>query len=474
MISLSKGGPSLALLIAPLTFGQAEFQIIGEEFPVGFRCGAVSADGTTVVGWLDSNEAFRWDAERGPETIPRLEFATDVSADGSFIVGRVMAILQPDPADPTVRIDGLRAARRGPTGDIDVLGALREPEFINDRWNAFSSVAHGISADGTVVVGSATGPTGPNQAFRWVEGEGIASISQIESSFALFEEFDILVRSEARAVSADGNVVAGSAVTPMSPSILDSLATRWTESEFMVELEIDPAVQKSGARGISDDGQVLVGVAQRPIGEDPSGTKLFTSEAMLWRSDGTATILLPERSIAIAASGDGSTLVGVTSVGATDFDTAFIWTESAGAGLLEEVLAQEYGVSTGGWTLTAARDVSRDGRTIVGDAVDPAGSEKVFVVQLPPLEEVPACSPADITSAGVTWSPSIDSSIPDGRADLSDLGFLLLAWLNLDARYADITTTGAGIEGAQGYLTPDGNVDLDDLGVFLSVWLLGC
>jgi len=80
---------------------------------------------------------------------------------------------------------------------------------------------------------------------------------------------------------------------------------------------------------------------------------------------------------------------------------------------------------------------------------------------------------ADQTTTGATLPGQTGYGVPDGVADLDDLGFYIEDWRtgSLDA---DFTTTGATIAGQVGFGVPDGVVDLDDLGFFLGFWLTGC
>ncbi|MEM9066000.1 MAG: GC-type dockerin domain-anchored protein [Planctomycetota bacterium] len=80
---------------------------------------------------------------------------------------------------------------------------------------------------------------------------------------------------------------------------------------------------------------------------------------------------------------------------------------------------------------------------------------------------------ADLTTTGATLPGDDRSGIPDGIADLDDLGFFLNHWL-AGQPSADMTTSGATLNGQPGFATADGVVDLDDLGYFLGLWLGGC
>ncbi|MEM9065955.1 MAG: GC-type dockerin domain-anchored protein [Planctomycetota bacterium] len=80
---------------------------------------------------------------------------------------------------------------------------------------------------------------------------------------------------------------------------------------------------------------------------------------------------------------------------------------------------------------------------------------------------------ADVTSTGATIPGTAGFGIPDGIANLDDLGYYLNLWLE-GSLLADTTTTGGTLPGQVGFGSPDGIANLDDLGYFLGAWLVGC
>ena len=87
-------------------------------------------------------------------------------------------------------------------------------------------------------------------------------------------------------------------------------------------------------------------------------------------------------SVALAASPDGSVVVGVGNV--TTVPEAFRWNATNGMLNLRDVLIAQ-GVDLAGWTLSFASGISADGRTIVGSGTNPAGSIEGFIVTLDDL-----------------------------------------------------------------------------------------
>ncbi len=134
-----------------------------------------------------------------------------------------------------------RAFRWTPaTGMMQDLGTLGGAE----------SIAYGVSADGSVVVGCAQNARGYGRAFRWTPATGMQDLGTLGGTW-----------SEAFGVSADGTVVVGRA---QNASGWVS-AFRWTPTGGMEDLNLTYASLLTGrsrlqeAHAISLDGRYIVG-----------------------------------------------------------------------------------------------------------------------------------------------------------------------------------------------------------------------
>jgi len=143
---------------------------------------AISADGTVVVGEVDSNQGntgFLWTAATGMVGCgDSWDYPSDVSGDGSVIVG-----------------GGNGAWMWTQPQGLQQLGDLTSN-------TSYDSYARAVSMDGTSIVGQANG-----EAFRWTEDEmvGLGFLPGGTSS-------------EALGVSADGSVIVGTANVPVADS----------------------------------------------------------------------------------------------------------------------------------------------------------------------------------------------------------------------------------------------------------------
>jgi len=317
---------------------------------------AVSADGKVVVGFSTSaagKQAFLWQSGvmTGLGDLPGGSFASEargVSADGSVVVG----IGTP----ATAPAGGPFQAFRWKSGVMTNLGGL--PGLPGQP--PLASQAFAVSADGNVVVGGGQAATGGNEAFRWTQAGGMVGLGDL---FTLYGP-----NSTARAVSSDGSVVAGQGYSTTGIE-----AFRWTQASGMAGLGRLPGATVSSAYGISADGLVVVGTS--PVGTD---------HAFRWtQTTGMVAITGPPviQSLARAASGNGSVVVGYSYVGPVDTD-AFIWDAVHGLRRVKDVLVNDFGLTLTGWKLTEATGISSDGLTVVGNGTDPSGNAEAWIADL--------------------------------------------------------------------------------------------
>lgn len=294
----------------------------------------VSADGTVVVGrTATTQEAFRWtlqDSTTGAGTFQALGFmsgsseteAFGVSADGSTVVGQGAGSGSHREAFRWTQDTGMVGLGDFPGGNFRSVGF----DLSDDgsvvvghgavsggrrafRWtlsnaatgqgsmaviNSGNSEAHGVSADGSVVVGRSFDS---NQAFRWTAGSGAPVHLGTVSGEAT---------SRATSVSADGSVVVGQS----------GQAFRWTSETGMESLgDLGGAFSESFSQDIAADGSLIVGG-----GSTTTGTRAFIWDAangMQNLQDVLTTDFGLGDSLtgwtleqAYGISGDGKTLVG--------------------------------------------------------------------------------------------------------------------------------------------------------------------
>ena len=227
----------------------------------------ISADGSTVVGYVTPTggtgdsppRACYWLNGTAPVIIgPDNSSATDVSADGSSIVGG---------------IQGVGLFRWTAAGGLVNFGTS------DDGIAA-------MSADGSRVVGSTVTGNPHGQACYW-------NSAGTRTDLGYLAGHD---QSSASAVSDEGSVIVGTSDTFIVPG--DNRAFRWTASTGMVDLGLTGAATEARANGISGDGTVVVG----DFDASPTGG------ACQWTPPGSM-VEIPGLISGTGASSDGSTII---------------------------------------------------------------------------------------------------------------------------------------------------------------------
>ena len=352
----------LPLAVAPVQ--AASFQGLGDLSGGRYYSVAtdVSADGSTVVGssYIGEeadgdpvSEAFTWTIDDGmiglghfPDGNPG-SYAYCVSADGSVVVGR--------------------ARDAGQWAHIGFRWTAAEGMVSIHRERSDWSTPSDVSADGSVIVGQY-----PIAAFRWTEETGMTPLPAVPG------EWDGGSWTNANGVSQDGSVVVGSGMIGSH-----DYAFRWTETDGFVALRdigppSDPPIDYTWGQAISSDGSTIAGVAWW---DDASGPFWWTEET------GMVRMLLPPELAGgwniyngpEAVSGDGSLVVGRWP------NTAFIWDAQHEVRNLQDVFISEYGLGPPmeGWLLERASGISDDGRVIVGSGINPSGYREAWVAVIP-------------------------------------------------------------------------------------------
>jgi probable HAF family extracellular repeat protein len=251
-------------------------------------------------------------------------------------------------------------------------GGMEGLGFLPGGTSTGNGAALGVSADGSVVVGISNSAATDLEAYIWTESAGMIGLGFLGTG----EQ-----QSWANAVSADGSVVVGvSYPTTGGSAEGTSEAFRWTAGSGMVGLGFLPGGVLSEALAASADGSVLVGWGD-------FGDPAAASQAFRWTSGSGMVGLgrLPGDSFSEAhgVSADGSVVVGLSQGGDPVYDqTAFIWDATNGMRSLPQVLTDS-GLDLSGWVLDSATGISADGLTIAGNGTNPLGQHEAWIAFLP-------------------------------------------------------------------------------------------
>jgi probable HAF family extracellular repeat protein len=219
----------------------------------GSSARGVSADGSVVVGGGSSaqsgqyNEAFRWTAASGMVGLGSLpgstfaSWANAVSADGTVVVGSSAVFFS----------EGDSVRWTSATGMVRL-----------DAGGIVGS-ANAISADGTTIVGDARDSTGPTQAYRWTSATGMVGLGFLPTSPPYPPS------SWATGVSADGSIIVGSSYTGPGSEVFvwDQVrGMRSLRTVLVDDYHLNMAGWRLRGARISADGKTIVGSAQGPGG----------------------------------------------------------------------------------------------------------------------------------------------------------------------------------------------------------------
>ena len=231
---------------------------------------------------------------------------------------------------------------------------------------SFASAARAISADGAVVVGESATASGA-EAFRWTNPGGMVGLGTLYAGAS----------SRALGASSDGSVIVGN--TTLMGGASSVYPFIWTPAGGIVALGGFNGI--AIARSVSGDGSVVVGTREdfggfiwtQASGFQPSGinhTTAVSGDGLVVVGSEPATrcdaagcsVLTPgaatAQSSALGVSFDGSVVVGGLSPSLGG--AAFLWTQAAGAQLLDNQPPSTFQYSQ-------ASGVSGDGSVVVGE-----------------------------------------------------------------------------------------------------------
>ena len=323
---------------------------------------AISADGSVVVGRtqdMDGTQAFKL-ASSETSKLGSLDYedvfsskATAVSADGTTIVGN----------SNTTR--GVRAF-------LCKNDSMIELGLSESNAQIIESFANSVSADGSVVVGychQIKDNFSGYEAFCWSDNK-IINLGDLSNNTNH-------VLSMATDVSGDGSVIVGNAYNGESQEAFIYRDGKMTGLGFLIDTKYDP---ESYASAVSADGSVVVGYS----------TSLKGRQAFRWEDGKMVGLEFSDvdskdcMSTAIDVSGDGSNVIGTYE--SSKKSGVFIWDSENGMRDLKELLEDTYGLELKGWYLVAPTAISADGKTIIGNGLNPDGITKSWIVKNPCIQ----------------------------------------------------------------------------------------
>jgi uncharacterized membrane protein len=218
----------------------------------------VSGDGSILAGQFINattglDHAVRWTEAGGVEFLPvhgdfPSTFATDISADGSIVLG----VGRGNDLDPT-----------GLPWSLFVWSAADGVDWLDlpsPVWTGSDYLK--ISDNGKVVTGSMGESLSVRRGFRWTRENGAVEIDRLPDGLWM----------SANAASSDGSIIVGNSqnVSPPRPSIWDAAhGARYLDDVLVNELGLGDSLAgwtQIFAKAVSGDGQTVVGRGINPAG----------------------------------------------------------------------------------------------------------------------------------------------------------------------------------------------------------------
>jgi uncharacterized membrane protein len=375
-----------ALLASSLHLSPAaEFRGLG-FLPQGTFSSAfgISADGKVIVGSANingSNHAVR--------------YVVPASGAGSFVdLGAAIANAQAEAVSSdgrrivgTINPEDFNSQRRAFVWDRDRAGGAII-QVLPFGADADTPAAHGVSGDGTIIVGDAIDKDRQSLARHpYVWKLNPASGNYDPEYLPNVFNNDGLGVGRAFGVSGSGAaaVTVGEAQAEFGLQAAFFLST----SAQVIDLS-GQSTHKSSARAISSSGGAVVGV------RDKRAFRWMQQAGFVDLGDFTGAL---EQSRASAISADETQVVGAANTQGAQ--VAFIWDPGNGMRKLADVLAALSGpdVNVTGWTLTEATAISDDGTVIAGNGTDPQGNSQAWLAKLPAIPVILLDSPTLLRDA---------------------------------------------------------------------------
>nr|WP_278988195.1 autotransporter domain-containing protein [Plesiomonas shigelloides] len=340
---------------------------------------ALSSSGKIAVGFIatpaNNNQAGAWTVSHGLIALPipfaqteGMSNAQGVSSDGRYIVGYVM-----------------------PENSSLMQGVLwtdaSKLTYLTPLAPGADYYANGISADGSIVVGTASDQHNNEHAVYWDRAANtIHDLGSLNHSSSQF--------SNAIAANHDGSVIVGSSTNDAGIT----QGFRWTAKTGIVEL---PSLSgTSQAKGISDTGRI--------IGSSINAKN--ENRAVYWEDNqikDLGTLRTDNRGY---SSAQDISATGKVIVGSADSDTqrtGFIWKEGAGMYSVNEWLKYAH-VQANSMSVKSVNAISADSQTIAGQLTNGHG----YVAHLIELN-----APSDVNPSNPKPDPELPKPEPEHPSD---------------------------------------------------------
>lgn len=337
---------AIAVVCLALLFPQigraADFKTLpAPEGSDGQYYNAISPDGRFVVGdafWHDPisyesrHEGVLWDLRGGMRLLgnisPRM-----VANDGVKVIGHVYESSSQG-----------YMSQWTPTGGIERIGGYAVDPY---EWSVTS-----MSADGKTLVGIRN-DFPQSDAFRWTEDEGFTSAG-LGGHCSSVSTSQLSPNGEFAAAGIEHRCVSSASLSIWGPS-----------GDFE---QIDAAqTWPISVADVSNQGTVLSSMAGGAVLSGTGGTRTISTDVYMW------------------AISDLGRTVGQLVYYDETVESAVTWDAVHGVRTISQWLSTEYGLADqlAGWKIESARDISANGRTIIGGGKSHDGQYRNWIATVP-------------------------------------------------------------------------------------------
>ena len=384
---------------------------------------AVGSSSTTGSFGINDTGVL-WSSDKGlvalPPVVPSAGNPTFITARDITADGTVIAGSARASATTTERVAVL-VTNNGTTNTV--LGALLPSRVV--------SYANALSDDGAVAYGQSFAGGTVNEAFRWTEATGLVRLGFLNPG-------DDYSQPAARGTSSDGSImvgVSGRLDDETGEFVPGNRAFRYVHGSGMTALPLLPGNTGTTALAVSPDGNVILGTGISAANPN--------SEIIRWNVLTGTTESLGSPNAAMGPTVGGITADGQVAV-VSFFDPAFIGPNKSyihnahGWFAFDEVMAAA-GADLAGWTLDWAWGVSPDGTLVFGGGQH-NGNNEGWVSELPAnyLRDYGA-PPGDSTAPVIT--PVVNGTAGTNGWYLSNVS---VTWNVVDAESAIDSAPGCG------------------------------
>jgi len=362
--------------LAAATVGSVAAQATFTPLGPGTYAWSMSGDGSIVVGFLNETPTggpcFRWTAAAGTVTIGSPSWQCSISHDGTTIVGS------------TADSGGLITAAIWQGGtNWRSIGSLSD--FVASYGK--KSEPHGLSGDGSVIVGISWLADGTARAFRW-DQNGMRDLGSLQN-----------FQTRADAISANGNVIGG----------YDALVKQTADGPTAGELPgarsywmgaLWPSGQPEGlmhpfgwtgrVTALNTVGSVAAGFGHPMNQSHPyrytawDGKVEDLGTLVRWNPNNPPADNLEDTATPNAMTDDGSVIVGNSGFGSPGFpQEGFIWMDGGKIQRLKDYLIGQGVPVPADWQIVNGAAISGDGKVIAGTGLNSQGRAEAFVAKLP-------------------------------------------------------------------------------------------